>query len=148
MAAAAGRDQAIGGVAVTARNLTIAGIADELSAPLDIALDVVDTHGDGSWWQIERAEHDHVETWETMKYGAAWRKSGRISDACVEGDAFDMLQIADAIERGSDYEARRCAAIHSPEGYRFSSPRNSQYDALVPHPRATALAATIRSKVK
>lgn len=101
-----------------------------------------------NWWLIERAEHDGRE-WMEMR-GAnvmAFMRSARVSDADVEGDATEMLAIADAIQRGESVYFRRCAAERTPNGYLLSSPRNSTRAELITFEEASALALDIRAKL-
>jgi hypothetical protein len=99
------------------------------------------------WYTIERAVHDNVRWEKRVKYGTSLMYSGRISDACVEGTAYEMTEIAAAIENGESVSFRRCAARFTKDGYMFSSPRNSQRPGFVSHAFAKKLAKDIRAKV-
>lgn len=101
------------------------------------------------WFVIERAEHEHRGWMEDVDDGdfhyAAYRWSGRISDADVEGTAAEMLAIADAIERGESVHFRRCAALVRPDGgYQLNSPRNSQRYGNITAEEAKRLVISIR----
>lgn len=96
------------------------------------------------WYVIEWAEHENRGWIERTEYGGAFRWSGRVSDADVEGTANEMRAIADAIEAGRSESFRRCAAHVCERGYQLSSPRNSQREALISHEQARHLASEIR----
>lgn len=98
------------------------------------------------WYTIERAEHDGRQWLENIGPNAmALRDSSRFSDADVEGYASEMLAIADAIERKSDVEFRRCAVDATKDPVKFWSPRNSQTDGACSYAEAADLAAQIRA---
>lgn len=106
------------------------------------------------WFVIEKGsdEHDHSEWLEDLivdgvKIGASYQHSGRFSDACVEGDAAEMLEIAEAIERRESFYAKRCAVRCDEEGVSFWSPRNSQVTGVVSFEAADALATEIKEKL-
>lgn len=72
----------------------------------------------------------------------------RLSDACVEGPATDMLGLADAIERRRDFSEWRCAVTFDGDRVQFYSPRNTTGGyGEVPFAVADALAAEIRAKL-
>jgi hypothetical protein len=101
------------------------------------------------WYVIERVEHDGREWIESREedgvtYGSLM-KSSRISDACVEGTAVEMLGIAEAIEARGSYSAKRCMVrVVDGDKAMFMSPRNSRVPGFVPLAVADALAAQIR----
>jgi len=113
----------------------------------DVKLAVVKSEHMGDWWTIERAEHPNERWMKPTEYGAALMYSGRISDACVEGTAWEIIELAAAIENGHSESFKRCAVEKVEGGYLFSSPRNSQEPGFVPLARAKELAAEIRAKV-
>lgn len=99
----------------------------------------------GDWYVIERAEHDGREwTEQTGPNSYALRTSARFSDADVEGDASEMLAIADAIERRDGVHFKRCSVNVDHDRVFFSSPRNSTYDGECSLAEADDLAAEIR----
>lgn len=100
--------------------------------------------GMDDWWLIVRAEHEGVSEWVPTTYGAAWFDSARVSDACVEGSLFEMLGLADAIEKRASCHHRRCAVEVADGHADFWSPRNSMERARVPLDVADALAKQIR----
>ena len=133
-------------------NLTLKGIQEELSKPLDIALTVHSGYFQ-DWWAIEREEHAHKDAYEPLESGGfAYRYTGRISDADVEGSSWAMLEIASAVETGQEFSDTRCQVrpveIDGGRYWEVSSPRNSRYPAVIPHYRMLSLAAEIRQKVK
>lgn len=70
---------------------------------------------------------------------------GRICGADIEGTAEEMLAIADAIECGESFAAKRCAVSRPIDGaVEMMSPRNSIKPARVTLADAKALAAEIR----
>lgn len=105
--------------------------------------------GPDDWYLIERAEHSG-QKWlqeETMENGNSigyHMTSARISDACVEGTKSEMLAIAEAIEEGGEYSAKRCAVKTIGDRVLFHSPRNSQVRASVAMKAALGLASLIR----
>lgn len=98
------------------------------------------------WYLIERAEHDGRKWFEeTGPNTSVLRCSSRFSDADVEGQACEMLEIAEAIERRSRVSFKRCAVDARTEPVRFRSPRNSREDGEVSYAEAADLAAQIRA---
>jgi len=99
------------------------------------------------WWAIEKRDHENRKQ---MRQGDGYVYlwcSARISDADVEGDAAEMLSVADAIQERGSFHAKRCSVAVDGERVYFASPRNSQAAAVVPLAHADALAAEIRQKV-
>lgn len=96
------------------------------------------------WYLIVKAEHDG-RVWEerVAPNVVMFRCSERISDADVEGDEMDMLQIADAILYREDGIGERCAVRFEPDGVHFWSPRNSSVDGVVSIEEADELANQI-----
>lgn len=85
------------------------------------------------WYTIEQAEHDNRSWFEpTGPNSSKFMYSGRISDACVEGPASEMLEIAQAIKARGSVSFRRCAVRVAGDTAYFCSPRNSSTDAVVP----------------
>lgn len=99
------------------------------------------------WYTIELAEHENKYWSEPTEYGSTLMYSGRISDACVEGTAEEMLAIADAIDNKTSVSFKRCAVNITYSEVRFRSPRNSKKDGIVSHAEASELAAKIRLKI-
>lgn len=97
------------------------------------------------WYVIERRDHNGGAWFEPTSYGMAFRTSARFSDADVEGDANDMLRIAEAIEKREDFDAYRCAVAFDGDRVFFWSPRNSMTRGEVTLADADALAAEIRA---
>lgn len=97
----------------------------------------------GDWYTIEKAYHSHTEWYERTEYGLSFQHSGRISDACVEGTAYEMRELAVAIERRGAESFKRCAVDATKEKVEFWSPRNSQRRGIVSRVDADALAAEI-----
>ena len=96
------------------------------------------------WFTIEHAEHDGRQWMEPTTYGARLCYSGRISDACVEGTAAEMLAIALAIESRTDVHFRRCAVRFESESGALWSPRNSETEGVASLAVLDELAADIR----
>lgn len=85
------------------------------------------------WYLIERAEHDGRKWFEQTEPNVMrFMDSARISDACVEGTAGEMLEIAEAIKSRGSYESRRCAVRVEGDTAYFWSPRNSTTEAAIP----------------
>ena len=62
------------------------------------------------WYTIERAHHENRQWLEpTGPNSMRLMYSGRISDACVEGTAAEMLEIAKAIKARGSASFKRCA---------------------------------------
>lgn len=97
------------------------------------------------WYLIERRDHDGRRWEEPTPWGVALRKSARISDACVEGSAAEMLAIAAAIETRGRYFADRCAVWFDDDRAFFESPRNSQEPGVATLADADDLAREIRA---
>lgn len=85
------------------------------------------------WYVVERAEHEG-RTWlePTGPNSMKLMNSARISDACVEGTAEEMRQIAKAIKARGSASFNRCAVHIDGERAYFRSPRNSTVDAEIP----------------
>lgn len=93
------------------------------------------------WYTIERAEHVGRVWIEPGDDGVChFMDSGRISDACVEGTASEMIEIAKAIKANHSASFKRCAVRVGEKFAYFYSPRNSQRDAEVPLEDAIAFA--------
>jgi hypothetical protein len=105
--------------------------------------------GGSDWYTIERAEHAHQGDFErTAPNTLAYRWSGRISDADVEGTAAEMLDIAAAIKaRKSDEPGRRCAVVVEARRVGFFSPRNSTDVGWVSYADALELAEQIEREL-
>lgn len=98
------------------------------------------------WFTIERAEHEHRQWFEsTGPNSMQFMDSARISDACVEGTAVEMLAIAKAIEARGSVSFKRCEVRVVGDNAFFCSPRNSEEDAEVSLADADAFAAQVFS---
>jgi hypothetical protein len=85
------------------------------------------------WYTIERAQHEGRQWLEpTGPNSMQFMDSARISDACVEGTAAEMREIAQAIKARGSASFKRCAVRVAGERAYFCSPRNSTTDAEVP----------------
>ncbi|RLA42179.1 MAG: hypothetical protein DRQ64_00355 [Gammaproteobacteria bacterium] len=100
------------------------------------------------WWTIERAEHEDHHWSEPIQYGVKLMYSGRISDACVEGNSEHMVSIAEGIRNRSGHSEKRCAVEIEGDRAFFHSPRNSQDRGSVPLLVAEALADQIEEAIK
>ncbi len=79
------------------------------------------------WYTIEFKEHDGREWWErTGTNSSSLRMSCRPSDACIEGSADEMKEIAAAIRDKRSVSFKRCEAELAGDEYWLSSPRNSR----------------------
>ena len=103
-----------------------------------------------NWYIIEQvdAPDTHREGWERVEYGQRWLSSARL-DVCgsadVEGEAWEMLDIAEAITHRRDESSTRCAVCFADGAAYFYSPRNSNDPALpIPLEDADKLALLIR----
>jgi len=84
------------------------------------------------WYTVERAEHEGRQWLEPVGPNSMqFMDSGRISDACVEGTAAEMVEIAKAIKARHWATFNRCAVRVEGERAYFCSPRNSTRDAEV-----------------
>lgn len=122
----------------------VASDANVIARGTKLALVKADAMED--WYLIERAVHDGREWLE--KTGAncmSFMRSARISDACIEGSAFEMREIAHVIANRGSVKFKRCAVVvdEKKNVARFSSPRNSQKDAIVHLSDADDLAKAI-----
>lgn len=96
------------------------------------------------WYPIVKAEHDGRKWMErTRPNSSRFMCSERISDACVEGDAEEMICIAEAIKARTLRHFERCAVAFWPDGVHFWSPRNSMEDGVVSIEEANELADQI-----
>jgi len=100
------------------------------------------------WYTVERAEHEHRQWMErTGPNCMKLMDSGRISDACVEGTAGEMRELALAIKARGEAEFRRCAVRVDGESAYFCSPRNSEVDGVVPLADADAFADQVLAEL-
>lgn len=85
------------------------------------------------WYTVERAEHEG-RTWleRTGPNSMRFMDSARISDACVEGTAEEMAELAKAIKARGAASFNRCAVRVVGDSAYFRSPRNGTRDAQVP----------------
>ena len=90
-------------------------------------------------------QHEPLGDWWTITDDGAW-----ISDACVEGTAEEMHEIARALRCGGSYFAHRCAVSWSNGHAEFHSPRNSSggISQRFAQVEAMALAEQIEREVK
>ena len=96
------------------------------------------------WYLIVKAEHDRREWMERAGPNSSrFMCSERISDACVEGNAEEMICIAEAIKARTLCHFERCAVAFWPDGVHFWSPRNSSEDGVVSIEEADELADQI-----
>ncbi len=100
-----------------------------------------------NWYTIELAEHENKRWEEPTKYGFKLMYSGRISNACVEGTAEEMLAIAEAIEKRSRVSFKRCSVVIDNNSAYFMSPRNSSTSGFCTLAEADELAVEIKSKL-
>lgn len=85
------------------------------------------------WYTIERAQHDGRQWLEpTGTNSMRFMDSARISDACVEGSAAEMIELARAIKARGAASFKRCAVRVNGELAHFRSPRNSTSEAEIP----------------
>lgn len=86
------------------------------------------------WYLIVRAHHDGRAWFEQIGPNSmALRLSERLSpEACIEGDACEMLVLARAIKIRHAAEFERCAVRFEADGAHFWSPKNSEHDAVIP----------------
>jgi hypothetical protein len=85
------------------------------------------------WYVVERAEHDGCQWLEpTGPNSMRFMDSARISDACVEGTAEEMRELAKAIKARGAASFKRCAVRVDGERAYFCSPRNSTTEAEIP----------------
>lgn len=109
--------------------------------------------GMDDWYTIIKAEHDGRVWVEDISESSGIPRhqklmlSERISDACVEGTAYEMLEIAKAIKEKADISFRRCAVSFEYDGVHFYSPRNSSIDGIVSIDEADELADQILEKL-
>ena len=103
----------------------------------------------GDWYTIVRAEHDGRE-WmeETGPNSSRFMMSERLSpEACIEGPAEHMLALAMAIKKRKSVSFKRCAVHFASDGAHFSSPKNSERDAVVPVECADEFAAQVLAEL-
>jgi hypothetical protein len=103
----------------------------------------------GDWYTIVRDEHDGREWMErTGQNSSRFMCSERLSpEACIEGDASDMLAVASAIKSRGAVSFKRVAVHFESDGAHFRSPKNSEHDAVVTVEEADELAAQILAEL-
>ena len=124
-------------------------------------------HMGDNYWTIERAEHDGRNWMQPLgPHSSAYCLSSRLGEpsaepnmhnnADIEGDSYEMMAIAKAIENGlafgpghqsAQVSFRRCEAVVTEEGVELMSPRNMRFPVVISHANAKALAEDIREKV-
>ena len=103
---------------------------------------------ESDWYTIEKAVHEHRQWFEqTGKNSFSFMDTARISNACVEGTAEEMIAIAVAIKERTDESFKRCAVLFASDGVHFWSPRNSTVDGLVSLEEADELANQILTEL-
>lgn len=96
------------------------------------------------WYTIEKSEHENKQWLEQVGLNSfSFMDTARISDACVEGTAEEMIEIARAIENRTSASFKRCAVHFGDDGVHFCSPRNSTVDGVVSIEEADELARQI-----
>ncbi len=101
------------------------------------------------WYTIERAEHENRRWMEPRQIGdmhfTQCMYSGRICDADVEGQLYEMVAIADAIRNRLNESFKRCSVEFDETNntYKLCSPRNSEEEAVVTLEEADDLASQI-----
>lgn len=103
----------------------------------------------GDWYTIVRTEHDGKEWFERIGHNSQrFMTSERLSpEACIEGDAGEMLAIADAIKVRGAVSFKRVAVHFERDGAHFRSPKNSERDAVVTVDEADELADQILAEL-
>lgn len=103
----------------------------------------------GDWYTIVRAEHDGREWVEsTGQNSQRFMASERLSpEACIEGDAGEMLEVANAIKKRGAVSFKRVSVHFEPDGAHFRSPKNSERDAVVTIEEAVELANQILAEL-
>lgn len=102
----------------------------------------------GDWYVIERAEHDGRTWFEPTGHNTmTFMDSARISDACVEGSAAEMRQLAKAIKLRGSVSFKRCSVRVSGGAAYFHSPRNSTVEEEVPIADADAFADLVLTEL-
>lgn len=87
----------------------------------------------GDWYTLVRAEHDGKEWFERVSSNCQrFMTSERLSpEACIEGSASDMLEIAAAITTRGSASFKRVSVHFEPDGAHLHSPKNSERDVVV-----------------
>lgn len=100
------------------------------------------------WYTVERVEHEGRQWLEPAGPNCMrLMDSGRISDACVEGTADEMRELAHAIKARGSASFKRCAVSVIGETVYFCSPRNSTRDGVVPLADADAFADQVLAEL-
>jgi hypothetical protein len=87
------------------------------------------------WYRIVRETHDG-RSWFKREgpNSLSFQMSERLSpEACIEGVAGEIREVATAILQKRSVSFKRCAVLRTDNGYLFSSPRNSQRAVLISH---------------
>lgn len=101
------------------------------------------------WYTIQRADHEGRAWLEEVHKGClALMCSERLSpESCIEGDAFDMIELARCILKKEDCESTRCAVMFEGEFVYFWSPRNSLHKTPVGIDDATEFAHSVLTQL-
>lgn len=104
----------------------------------------------GDWYTIVRSEHDGREWFKPFGHnGLSFQSSERLTpDACIEGDASEMLALARAIKDRSSASFKRCAVWFEADGVHFCSPKNSTEDAIIPEADANDFADRVIAELE
>ena len=102
-----------------------------------------------NWYSIVRAEHDGRVWCEHVGFNSSrLMMSERLSpEACIEGDASNMIALAKAIKKREDVSFKRCAVRFNEDCAAFSSPKNSEYEAVVPFESAEEFAEQVLAEL-
>jgi len=102
------------------------------------------------WYAIVKAQ-PIVREWMERTTPNCYRfmASERLSpEACIEGTAEQMLALARAIQLREAVSFKRCAVHFEADGVHFSSPKNSERDAVVSVEDADEFAAHVLAKLR
>mgnify|MGYP000908259882 FL=1 len=102
------------------------------------------------WYAIVKAQ-PIVREWMERTTPNCYRfmASERLSpEACIEGTAEQMLALARAIQLREAVSFKRCAVHFEADGVHFSSPKNSERDAVVSVEDAEEFAAHVLAKLR
>ena len=102
------------------------------------------------WYAIVKAQ-PIVREWMERTTPNCYRfmASERLSpEACIEGTAEQMLALARAIQLREAVSFKRCAVHFEADGVHFSSPKNSERDAVVSAEDADEFAAHVLAKLR
>jgi hypothetical protein len=100
------------------------------------------------WYSIVRAEHDGREWYENNGNYTQYMLSKRlVPNACIEGNSYEMKELAKAIRSRTDLSFKRCAVKFVEGVVYLYSPKNSTAPGIVSIEEVDELAIQIEKEI-